>query len=67
MVTTHNLGLPRIGDRRQLKFSLEAYWRGDIDAHQLMAAGAQIRAQNHQHQQILDWTCVGDFSLYDHV
>ncbi|MCG8066249.1 MAG: 5-methyltetrahydropteroyltriglutamate--homocysteine S-methyltransferase [Candidatus Thiodiazotropha taylori] len=67
MVTTHNLGLPRIGDRRQLKFSLEAYWRGDIDAHQLMAAAAQIRAQNHQHQQILDWTCVGDFSLYDHV
>ncbi|MCG7940636.1 MAG: 5-methyltetrahydropteroyltriglutamate--homocysteine S-methyltransferase [Candidatus Thiodiazotropha lotti] len=67
MVTTHNLGLPRIGARRQLKFNLEAYWRGEIDAHQLMAASAQIRAQNHQQQQLLDWISVGDFSLYDHV
>ncbi|MCG7903714.1 MAG: 5-methyltetrahydropteroyltriglutamate--homocysteine S-methyltransferase [Candidatus Thiodiazotropha weberae] len=67
MVTTHNLGLPRIGSKRQLKFSLEAYWRGEIDAHQLMTAGERIRAQNHQHQQLLDWISVGDFSLYDHV
>ncbi|MCG8486952.1 MAG: 5-methyltetrahydropteroyltriglutamate--homocysteine S-methyltransferase [Chromatiales bacterium] len=67
MVTTHNLGLPRIGGRRQLKFSLEAYWRGEIDAQQLTTTGQQIRAQNSEHQQALDWACVGDFSLYDHV
>ena len=28
MVTTHNLGFPRIGQRRELKFALENYWRG---------------------------------------
>jgi 5-methyltetrahydropteroyltriglutamate--homocysteine methyltransferase len=67
MVTTHNLGLPRIGNKRQLKFSLESYWRGEIDALQLVAEGERIRRQNYQHQQALDWISVGDFSLYDQV
>lgn len=31
MVSTHNLGFPRIGLQRELKFSPEQYWRGDID------------------------------------
>ena len=26
----HNLGFPRIGAKRELKFSLEKYWRGDL-------------------------------------
>ena len=34
-VTTHNLGFPRIGARRELKFAQEAYWRGEMDAAQL--------------------------------
>jgi 5-methyltetrahydropteroyltriglutamate--homocysteine methyltransferase len=67
MVTTHNLGLPRIGNKRQLKFSLEAYWRGDIDVDELQNTARQIRSENRRHQSSLDWTCVGDFSLYDHV
>ena len=43
MATTHNLGFPRIGDKRQLKFSLEAYWRGDIEAAELQLTAQQIR------------------------
>ena len=31
MARTHILGFPRIGARRELKFALEAYWRGEID------------------------------------
>jgi 5-methyltetrahydropteroyltriglutamate--homocysteine methyltransferase len=31
MVTTHNLGFPRIGRKRELKRALEAYWAGRID------------------------------------
>ena len=27
-VTTHNLGYPRIGAKRELKFALEDYWKG---------------------------------------
>ncbi|MES9926687.1 MAG: 5-methyltetrahydropteroyltriglutamate--homocysteine S-methyltransferase, partial [Candidatus Thiodiazotropha sp. 6PDIVS] len=67
MATTHNLGLPRIGDRRQLKFSLEAYWKGEIGADDLAFTADQIRSSNLQAQQALDWACIGDFSLYDHV
>ncbi len=28
MATTHNLGFPRIGGQRELKFALEDYWGG---------------------------------------
>lgn len=28
MITTHNLGFPRIGAKRELKFSLESFWQG---------------------------------------
>jgi len=32
---THILGYPRIGEKRELKFALEKYWRGDITDHVL--------------------------------
>ena len=67
MATTHNLGLPRIGDKRQLKFALEAYWRGDIGPDELQHTAQQMRSENQRRQARLDWACVGDFSLYDHV
>ncbi|MEJ2402891.1 MAG: 5-methyltetrahydropteroyltriglutamate--homocysteine S-methyltransferase [Candidatus Thiodiazotropha sp.] len=67
MATTHNLGFPRIGHRRQLKFALESYWRGETDAPALHAAARAIRRDNQRKQSGLDWQPVGDFSLYDHV
>ena len=68
MVTTHNLGFPRIGKRRELKFALENYWRGESTQQELETTAQDLRAQhwNHQQQQ-LDWLPVGDFSFYDHV
>lgn len=67
MVTTHNLGFPRIGARRQLKFGLEQYWRGEISEADLEALAAAIRRQGYESQRGLDLVPVGDFSLYDHV
>ncbi len=67
MATTHNLGFPRIGHRRQLKFALESYWRGETDAPALHATAREIRGDNQRKQSGLDWRPVGDFSLYDHV
>jgi 5-methyltetrahydropteroyltriglutamate--homocysteine methyltransferase len=67
MATTHNLGFPRIGHRRQLKFALESYWRGETDASALHATAREIRGDNQRKQSVLDWRPVGDFSLYDHV
>jgi 5-methyltetrahydropteroyltriglutamate--homocysteine methyltransferase len=67
MVTTHQLGLPRIGTKRELKFALEAYWRGEIDQQALEHRADQIRMDNLQLQSRLDRLTVGDFSFYDQV
>lgn len=67
MITTHNLGFPRIGKRRELKFALEQYWRGESSLLELEDTGRNLRQTHWQYQQKLDWLPVGDFSLYDHV
>ncbi len=65
----HNLGYPRIGARRELKFALEAYWRGEIGEAELRARGAKLREENWRAQQGagLDLVPVGDFAWYDQV
>ncbi|SOD19245.1 5-methyltetrahydropteroyltriglutamate--homocysteine S-methyltransferase [Nitrosomonas ureae] len=67
MVTTHNLGFPRIGRNRELKFALEKYWKGGISESALSDIAADLRVRHWQDQSILDWIPAGDFSLYDHV
>ncbi len=67
MAITHNLGFPRIGSKRELKFALESYWRGESSRDELLVKGAQLRQQNWQHQANLDLVPVGDFSFYDHI
>ena len=32
MTVIHNLGFPRIGAKRELKFAQEAYWKGETTA-----------------------------------
>ncbi|MCC7342799.1 MAG: 5-methyltetrahydropteroyltriglutamate--homocysteine S-methyltransferase [Bryobacterales bacterium] len=67
MVTTHNLGFPRIGARRELKFALEAYWKGQSSREELEALGGELRGWHWAAQAKLDRTPVGDFSFYDQV
>ncbi|MBS0343217.1 MAG: 5-methyltetrahydropteroyltriglutamate--homocysteine S-methyltransferase [Proteobacteria bacterium] len=67
MTTIHNLGFPRIGARRELKFALESYWKGESSRDALQALGAQLRQRHWRHQQGLDLVPVGDFSFYDQV
>ena len=69
MSQVHLLGFPRIGAKRELKFLLEQYWRGDI-AEQALQQGARDLRQRHwllQKGAGVDLSPVGDFSLYDHV
>ncbi|EMD80157.1 5-methyltetrahydropteroyltriglutamate--homocysteine S-methyltransferase [Vibrio diabolicus E0666] len=67
--TTHVLGYPRIGEKRELKFAQEKYWRGEIDQAELKKVGADLRAKNWQTQTDagLSFTIAGDFAWYDHV
>ncbi len=69
MPTTHILGFPRIGARRELKLALESFWRGDSTATQLYSVGADLRRQHWQWQLDagLDLLTVGDFAWYDQV
>ncbi|EAR10687.1 5-methyltetrahydropteroyltriglutamate--homocysteine S-methyltransferase [Reinekea blandensis] len=67
MAQIHNLGFPRIGEKRELKFALEAYWHGNESADQLTTIADTLERRHWQHQAQLDWVPVGDFSLYDHV
>jgi 5-methyltetrahydropteroyltriglutamate--homocysteine methyltransferase len=67
MAITHNLGFPRIGARRELKFALEAYWSGSSDLAALKVIGAELRSRHWDDQSQLDWVPVGDFAFYDQV
>jgi len=65
MTVIHNLGFPRIGARRELKFALESYWKGETPREALTALGAELRQRHWHHQAGLDLAPVGDFSFYD--
>lgn len=67
MITLHNLGFPRIGEKRELKFALESFWKGQSSVAELLESAKRIRTNNWTLQQSLDWVPAGDFSLYDQV
>lgn len=67
MITTHNLGFPRIGAKRELKFAQEAFWKGELSAEDLNLTAADLRHRNWHLQSPLTFAPVGDFSLYDQV
>ena len=63
------LGVPRIGRRRELKFALEAYWSGQIEAAELLETARKLRAEKWIEQRDRGVTKIpsNDFSLYDQV
>jgi 5-methyltetrahydropteroyltriglutamate--homocysteine methyltransferase len=67
MVTIHNLGFPRMGGQRELKFALERFWRGETSVEDLEQTGKTLRLRHWTLQADLDLVPVGDFSFYDHV
>ena len=67
MTTLHNLGFPRIGAKRELKFALESYWKGESSREALEQLGAQLRQRHWDDQAGLDLVPVGDFAFYDQM
>lgn len=69
MTISHNLGFPRIGERRELKKATEAYWKDELDIAGLKATGAELRRANWEKQQAagVDLIPSNDFSFYDQV
>jgi 5-methyltetrahydropteroyltriglutamate--homocysteine methyltransferase len=66
-IKTASLGFPRIGAKRELKFALEKFWKGEISQNDLEKTAKEIRKENWKIQQKLDFIPSGDFSYYDHV
>lgn len=77
---TNILGFPRIGQNRELKKVLEAFWSGKASEVELQSVAKDLRAKHWELQanggfgagganapKGLDFVCVNDFSLYDNV
>jgi len=66
-MTVHNLGYPRIGDKRELKFALETYWKGEQTEADLAAVAKDIRRRNWQTQLDcgVELLPANDFAYYD--
>ncbi len=69
MNTFHLNGYPRVGAKRELKFAVEAFWKGAKSEAEVQEVAAEIRRLNWATQKAAgaDLLPVGDFSFYDHV
>ncbi|WP_368873327.1 5-methyltetrahydropteroyltriglutamate--homocysteine S-methyltransferase [Shewanella algae] len=65
----NSLGFPRIGRRRELKFALEKYWRGESSVAELESVARELRRTHWQWQADagVAQLPVCDFAYYDQV
>jgi 5-methyltetrahydropteroyltriglutamate--homocysteine methyltransferase len=68
-IKTHNLGFPRIGEKRELKRATEAFWKGSLSLEELNRTGAELRKAHWlaQKQAGIDLIPSNDFSFYDQM
>ncbi|KAJ9069953.1 methionine-synthesizing 5- methyltetrahydropteroyltriglutamate--homocysteine methyltransferase [Entomophthora muscae] len=69
MVSSANLGFPRMGANRELKKLVEAYWAGKVTEQELQQGSKDLRAAHWKLQKDsgIDIIPSNDFSFYDHV
>jgi 5-methyltetrahydropteroyltriglutamate--homocysteine methyltransferase len=68
-ITTHNLGYPRIGEKRELKKATEAYWKREISLAELEEVGRNLRKSHWlaQKEAGIELIPSNDFSFYDQM
>lgn len=61
------LGFPRIGEKRELKFALESFWKGTIGFDELETIASDLRKRhwNLQRDSGIQKIAINDFSFYD--
>jgi 5-methyltetrahydropteroyltriglutamate--homocysteine methyltransferase len=64
-----NLGFPRMGGQRELKFALESYWAGKSEESSLLETARKLRSDHWKLQRDagIETPPSNDFSLYDQV
>ena len=62
-------GFPRIGQNRELKKIIEAYWKGNASLDEVRATAKELRAKHWKLQQAagIDLIASNDFSYYDQM
>jgi 5-methyltetrahydropteroyltriglutamate--homocysteine methyltransferase len=68
-VLSSNLGYPQIGEHREWKKALEAFWAGGLSEADFLLEMERIRLNNLRKQQEkeIDLIPVGDFTFYDRM
>jgi len=63
------VGFPRIGERRELKKALEAFWSGKTEFSEVESVASALKARhwNYQKEAGVDFISSNDFSLYDNM
>ncbi len=66
---TANLGFPRMGRQRELKFALEGFWTGKHAEKELLDVASALRKKHWtlQHAAGIDFVPSNDFSFYDQI
>lgn len=69
LTAARNLGFPRMGKQRELKFALESFWSEKSDEAALLQMAGDLRRKHWQLQLDAGISVPpsNDFSLYDHV
>lgn len=69
MIKSSVLGYPRIGEDREWKKALEAFWAGKLEESDFHRQLQEIRLNHLRKQQEkgIDLIAVNDFSYYDHI
>jgi 5-methyltetrahydropteroyltriglutamate--homocysteine methyltransferase len=69
MFKNYTIGFPRIGEQRELKFALEAFWSGKAPFSEVEDVARTLRLRHWEYQKAagIDLVSVNDFSLYDNM
>ena len=69
MSKNYVVGFPRIGEQRELKKALEAYWSGNTTFEKVEKIASELKARhwNYQKEANIDYISSNDFSLYDNM
>ena len=67
MSKNYIVGFPRIGEQRELKKALEAFWSGKTAFTEVETVASALKARhwNYQKEAGIDFISSNDFSLYD--
>ena len=69
MSKNYIVGFPRIGEQRELKKALEAFWSGKTEFSEVESVASALKARhwNYQKEAGVDFISSNDFSLYDNM